>query len=76
VNLHRLRARIEALSARRAPAQLPANFTDPIAAMLRAQVSNGAALTATTPEAIESAKAELAARLEEAGRRARARAWS
>jgi hypothetical protein len=76
VNLASLRKRIEALTGRRAPAQLPANFVDPIAAMLRAQIAAGATPTPTTPERREAALARLRERLEEAGRIARARTWS
>ena len=66
---------VEALIGRRAP-ELPAGYVDPIAAMLRAQIKAGATPTPTTPGRIEMAKASMLARLEEAGRRARARGWS
>jgi len=72
-----IRARLEAVEAligKRAP-ELPANFVDPIAAKLRAQIKAGATPTPTTPGRIEMAKASMLARLEEAGCRARGR-WS
>lgn len=72
MNLASLRKRIEALTGRRAP-ELPANWVDPIAAMLRAQIKAGATPTSTTPERIEKAKAMLLSRLAEAGVRARRR---
>ena len=75
MNLAALRKRVEALTGRRAP-ELPANWVDPIAAMLRAQIKAGATPTSTTPERIEKAKAALSARVAEAGRRARTRGWT
>jgi hypothetical protein len=73
-----IKSRIAALERKISTAtQLPANFVDPIAAMLRARISAGVSPTPpATPERIEKTRATLVARLEEAGRRARARAWA
>jgi hypothetical protein len=75
MNLAALRKRVEALTARRAP-ELPANWVDPIAAMLRAQIAAGATSTTTMPEVQAATRAALVARLEEAGRVARTRVWA
>jgi len=77
MNLSHLRFQLAQIrQSMRMQSQLLANFIDPISAMLRAQLASGNAPTSTTPERIESAKASLTTRLEEAGRNARARAWS
>jgi hypothetical protein len=75
MNLRALRNRIEALTGPRAP-ELPANFIDPITAMVRAQIAKGKTPTTTTTDVQATTKASLVARLAEAGRRARERGWS
>jgi len=68
-----LKRRVAALRAQLA-ARLGFNRgrVDSITTYLRSRITAGVGATPTTPEAIESAKASLTARLAEAGRAARA----
>ena len=56
MNLRALRNRIEALTGPRAP-ELPANFIDPITAMVRAQIAKGKTPTTTTTDVQATTKA-------------------
>jgi hypothetical protein len=78
MNFAHLRAQLAALR-QSMPAQsaLPANFIDPISAMLRARIAIGDVPGPTsTPAEREASRSRLRERLAEAGRRARARVWT
>jgi hypothetical protein len=78
MNLTSIKSQLAALKASMpVQAPLPAGYIDPITEMLRARIASGdSPATATTPEAIATARASLTTRLEEAGRTARGRAWA